>query len=257
MWRVRARCSRPFRPRCRPMSAIFAAAVADWRADTAAHEKIKKNGGAAPGLRLVENPDILATIAHRNEGRPVLVVGFAAETELVIAHAQAQARQEGLRSDRRQRRVAGVRASWAATPTRSISLPPVRRPDLADPDEGRRWRAASSALLGDIDRGPAAMSLPCPVNACRMRVGLPLPRYETAGAAGLDLVAANAGGRADHDRAPRNASSSRPASSSTTRRLRGAGPAAIGACAQAWCHGAQCARHDRRGLSAARCRFCW
>jgi phosphopantothenoylcysteine decarboxylase/phosphopantothenate--cysteine ligase len=74
--------------------AIFAAAVADWRAAAAAHEKIKKDG-AAPALTLVENPDILATIARRADRRPPLVVGFAAETEKVIEHARAKLARKG------------------------------------------------------------------------------------------------------------------------------------------------------------------
>ena len=68
--------------------AICAAAVADWRVAEAAEEKIKKRGGGAPALTLIENPDILKTIARRGSGRPSLVVGFAAETEDVVEHAQ-------------------------------------------------------------------------------------------------------------------------------------------------------------------------
>ncbi|KRE11285.1 bifunctional phosphopantothenoylcysteine decarboxylase/phosphopantothenate synthase [Bosea sp. Root381] len=75
--------------------AIFTAAVADWRAADAAPEKMKKDGGALPPLALVENPDILATIAQRRAGRPALVVGFAAETENVIAYAQAKLARKG------------------------------------------------------------------------------------------------------------------------------------------------------------------
>jgi phosphopantothenoylcysteine decarboxylase/phosphopantothenate--cysteine ligase len=75
--------------------AVFAAAVADWRVATEAGEKMKKDGNALPPLALVENPDILATIAHRSEGRPALVVGFAAETENVIAYAQAKLARKG------------------------------------------------------------------------------------------------------------------------------------------------------------------
>ncbi|QIB33773.1 bifunctional phosphopantothenoylcysteine decarboxylase/phosphopantothenate--cysteine ligase CoaBC [Ancylobacter pratisalsi] len=74
---------------------IFAAAVADWRAATAADEKMKKNGGAIPALSLVENPDILATVSRLSNHRPRLVVGFAAETENVIAHAQAKRLRKG------------------------------------------------------------------------------------------------------------------------------------------------------------------
>ncbi|HEV2604813.1 MAG TPA: bifunctional phosphopantothenoylcysteine decarboxylase/phosphopantothenate--cysteine ligase CoaBC [Microvirga sp.] len=74
---------------------IFAAAVADWRSAGAAAEKMKKDGNALPPLQLVENPDILATIARRNEGRPPLVVGFAAETQNVIPYAQAKLAKKG------------------------------------------------------------------------------------------------------------------------------------------------------------------
>jgi phosphopantothenoylcysteine decarboxylase/phosphopantothenate--cysteine ligase len=74
---------------------IFAAAVADWRTADEATEKVKKDGGALPPLRLVENPDILATVAHRTEGRPPLVVGFAAETSNVIGYAQAKLARKG------------------------------------------------------------------------------------------------------------------------------------------------------------------
>ncbi|WP_376984767.1 phosphopantothenoylcysteine decarboxylase [Bosea sp. R86505] len=75
--------------------AIFAAAVADWRVAAEAPEKMKKDGGALPPLALVENPDILAAIARRSSGRPELVVGFAAETENVVAHAQAKLARKG------------------------------------------------------------------------------------------------------------------------------------------------------------------
>ncbi len=75
--------------------AIFAAAVADWRVAAEAPEKMKKDGGSLPPLALVENPDILATIAQRSAGRPELVVGFAAETESVVAHAQAKLARKG------------------------------------------------------------------------------------------------------------------------------------------------------------------
>jgi phosphopantothenoylcysteine decarboxylase/phosphopantothenate--cysteine ligase len=71
--------------------AIFAAAVADWRVAGAATGKIKKQPGAAPpALDLVPNPDILATIAQASPRRPRLVIGFAAETDDVLANAQAK-----------------------------------------------------------------------------------------------------------------------------------------------------------------------
>ena len=57
--------------------------------------KIKKQQGRTPTLELVENPDILSTIAHRKSGRPRLVVGFAAETDDVIANAKAKLKKKG------------------------------------------------------------------------------------------------------------------------------------------------------------------
>jgi phosphopantothenoylcysteine decarboxylase/phosphopantothenate--cysteine ligase len=75
--------------------AVFAAAVADWRAERPSDNKIKKQPGKTPTLALTENPDILSTIAHRNSGRPQLVIGFAAETDNVIANAQAKLAKKG------------------------------------------------------------------------------------------------------------------------------------------------------------------
>ena len=71
-------------------AAIFAAAVADWRVDNAPAHKLKKDGGAPPSLALTPNPDILATIATPGPHRPALVVGFAAETNDVVAYATAK-----------------------------------------------------------------------------------------------------------------------------------------------------------------------
>ncbi|WP_033926554.1 bifunctional phosphopantothenoylcysteine decarboxylase/phosphopantothenate--cysteine ligase CoaBC [Sphingomonas sp. 35-24ZXX] len=74
--------------------AILVAAVADWRTADAADQKIKKTGGALPVLQLAENPDILAGLAH-DARRPALLVGFAAETENVVEHAQAKLARKG------------------------------------------------------------------------------------------------------------------------------------------------------------------
>jgi phosphopantothenoylcysteine decarboxylase/phosphopantothenate--cysteine ligase len=74
--------------------AILAAAVADWRVDRERAEKIKKRDAGAPSLALVENPDILAGLA-RHAQRPTLVIGFAAETENLIANAQEKLRRKG------------------------------------------------------------------------------------------------------------------------------------------------------------------
>jgi len=76
--------------------AIFAAAVADWRSAKVASQKMKKQGGADEELvlRLVRNPDILATVGHHAQ-RPKLVIGFAAETNDLIANAEAKLRAKG------------------------------------------------------------------------------------------------------------------------------------------------------------------
>lgn len=73
---------------------VMVAAVADWRVERAAHEKIKKRGSAPPVLMLTENPDILATVAGSTK-RPKLLVGFAAETHDVLAHAKEKRKRKG------------------------------------------------------------------------------------------------------------------------------------------------------------------
>jgi phosphopantothenoylcysteine decarboxylase/phosphopantothenate--cysteine ligase len=75
--------------------AVFAAAVADWRTASSSRDKIKKTGKGAPELTLVENPDILASVAHRKSERPQLVIGFAAETERVVDHAKVKLARKG------------------------------------------------------------------------------------------------------------------------------------------------------------------
>ena len=77
-------------------AAVFAAAVGDWRVATPTLGKIKKDGGGrAPRFDLVENPDILATVSAMKKGRPQLVVGFAAETDDVVANAAAKLKRKG------------------------------------------------------------------------------------------------------------------------------------------------------------------
>ena len=76
-------------------AAIMVAAVADWRTDTAAGQKLKKDGSGKPApLTLVENPDILATLG-RHAQRPRLLIGFAAETDKLTEYAQAKLQRKG------------------------------------------------------------------------------------------------------------------------------------------------------------------
>ncbi|GAB5438037.1 bifunctional phosphopantothenoylcysteine decarboxylase/phosphopantothenate--cysteine ligase CoaBC [Falsiruegeria mediterranea] len=74
---------------------IFAAAVADWRVSSALDRKLKKSKDGLPVLEFAENPDILKTVSRMEQGRPGLVVGFAAETNDVIENATAKRLRKG------------------------------------------------------------------------------------------------------------------------------------------------------------------
>jgi phosphopantothenoylcysteine decarboxylase/phosphopantothenate--cysteine ligase len=77
-------------------AAVMAAAVADWRVANAGTAKIKKDGsGRLPELAFAENPDILKTVSAAGANRPRLVVGFAAETDDVVANATAKRLRKG------------------------------------------------------------------------------------------------------------------------------------------------------------------
>ena len=76
--------------------AIFAAAVADWKIASYSNKKIKKQAADDDKtLTFTENPDILKTTANRTKNRPAIVVGFAAETNDVLANAQAKIKRKG------------------------------------------------------------------------------------------------------------------------------------------------------------------
>ncbi|MEP2641304.1 bifunctional phosphopantothenoylcysteine decarboxylase/phosphopantothenate--cysteine ligase CoaBC [Roseobacter sp.] len=76
-------------------AAVFAAAVADWRVAGASTRKLKKSKDGMPNLTFAENPDILKHVAQMSDGRPPLVVGFAAETDDVIENATAKRVRKG------------------------------------------------------------------------------------------------------------------------------------------------------------------
>jgi phosphopantothenoylcysteine decarboxylase/phosphopantothenate--cysteine ligase len=76
-------------------AAVCVAAVADWRADEVFKVKMKKSHEGPPTIRLVENPDILATLSARGAKRPKLVVGFAAETNDLEAQARSKLKRKG------------------------------------------------------------------------------------------------------------------------------------------------------------------
>ncbi|MEZ5920823.1 MAG: bifunctional phosphopantothenoylcysteine decarboxylase/phosphopantothenate--cysteine ligase CoaBC [Parvularculaceae bacterium] len=75
--------------------AIMCAAVADYRPENESGNKIKKEHGGIGAISLAENPDILKTVSSKKAGRPRLVVGFAAETDNVLAHARAKRIRKG------------------------------------------------------------------------------------------------------------------------------------------------------------------
>jgi phosphopantothenoylcysteine decarboxylase/phosphopantothenate--cysteine ligase len=78
---------------------VATAAVADWRPAVQADQKIKKDGTCeAPAIRFVENPDILATVAQGARARSgaLYCVGFAAESENLLAFAQAKRARKGI-----------------------------------------------------------------------------------------------------------------------------------------------------------------
>ena len=75
-------------------AAVMVAAVADWRVASEAGEKIKKGAGGTPTLQMMENPDILAGVGHHAR-RPFLVVGFAAETQNLLANAREKLKKKG------------------------------------------------------------------------------------------------------------------------------------------------------------------
>lgn len=88
-------CAQAAKSGARLDAGVFVAAVADWRPDEAFAVKLKKGKEGPPTIRLIENKDILATLAAAGPRRPRLVVGFAAETNDVEAHAKAKLARKG------------------------------------------------------------------------------------------------------------------------------------------------------------------
>ncbi len=76
-------------------AAVCLAAVADWRPEAPAGQKLKKSKSGLPTIKLIENPDILATLSASGAMRPKLVVGFAAETDQLETHAQTKLKKKG------------------------------------------------------------------------------------------------------------------------------------------------------------------
>jgi phosphopantothenoylcysteine decarboxylase/phosphopantothenate--cysteine ligase len=130
--------------------AVCVAAVADWRPEAPAERKIKKAGADPEPIRLVENPDILARLAVKSPSRPRLVVGFAAETNDVEAHAKAKLARKGcdwiVANDVSQE---GVMGGEANTVTVFSAAKPERWPRLAKGEVADRLaRRIAEALAG-------------------------------------------------------------------------------------------------------------
>src|SRR6185295_18402130 len=136
---------------------IFAAAVADWRVARAASQKLKKRGKEPPRLELTENPDILKTIASAPiSERPPLVIGFAAETENVVENAKLKRKAKG--------------ANWIV----ANDVSPAGGVMGGDRNTVHLVTAEGVDSWPELDNAE----------------GLPLPAYQSDGAAGLDLLAA-------------------------------------------------------------------
>ena len=151
--------------------------------------KIKKQQGRTPTLELVENPDILSTIAHRKSGRPRLVVGFAAETDDVIANAKAKLKKKGcdwiLANDVSPGTgIMGGDANTVHLVTADgvESWPPQSKDDVARALVERIAAALAESQAVSGDEGVEVRIMRLPHGA-----DLPLPQYHSALAAGLDL----------------------------------------------------------------------
>ncbi len=151
--------------------AIFAAAVADWRVADAGAQKIKKQAGAIPSLTLVENPDLLATVAHLSDRPSAPRRRLRRRNRKSDRQRAIQAQAKRLRLDRRQRRVAGERRDGWRSQHRAHRHP-RRRGIVAGDGQGRRRSRAGGAHRRRID-GDAAMSadVVVEVGACRTAKG--------------------------------------------------------------------------------------
>ncbi len=173
--------------------AIFAAAVADWRVANEGEQKLKKTSAGMPPLQLVENPDILATISKLTIPAPTARDRLCRRDRAPDRERQGQIRAQGLRLDRRQRCVARNRRDGRRPQHRASAGARGRRDIsgfLACDDQG-----TGRGRIGGADRqngGEGIMSTSVKVDIQQLPhgKGLALPAYQSAHAAGLDLLAA-------------------------------------------------------------------
>ena len=228
--------------------AVFAAAVADWRVDKPNANKIKKRPGASPKLDLVENPDILATVAHDARARPRLVIGFAAETDHIVEHAKAKLARKGC--DWIVANDVSVATGVMGGDRNTVHL--VTGQGRGNPgrrNRNRKWRARSSPALprrlperrGEQNRSPDHAAAPrrrpaAPRLSERAR-GRTRPRGCSAGWRAPDPRAGSARGNPHRHR------------DRDTSRRRRADQAAVRPCTSAWRDRAQLSRDRRCRLS--------
>ena len=173
--------------------AIFAAAVADWRVANEGEQKLKKTSAGMPPLQLVENPDILATISKLKDKRPPLVIGFAAETEHLIDNAKAKIARKGcdwiVANDVSPATgVMGGDRNTVHLLTRDGERD--QRRFLAGHDQGTGRDRTGGADRQNRGEGFVSATIKVDIRQLPHGEGLPLPAYQTADAAGLDLLAA-------------------------------------------------------------------
>ncbi len=173
--------------------AIFAAAVADWRVANAGEQKLKKTSAGMPPLQLVENPDILATISKLRDKRPQARDRLRRRNRASDRQRQGKTRAQGLRLDRRQRRVARDRRD-GRRPQHGSSADPRRRRHqgrfLAGDDQGRSRIRAGGAHRQRNGETIVSAIVKVDIRQLPHGEGLALPAYQSAHAAGLDLLAA-------------------------------------------------------------------
>ena len=179
--------------------AIFAAAVADWRvASAGARRRSRRAARARRSLELVENPDILKTVAADRTGkRPPLVIGFAAETENVIEHATRKRKAKGcdwiVANDVSPETgiMGGDRNTVHLITAQGVeSWPELDKTEVARRLVARRGRMARRTHGRHMTRKPARHTARIKVVRLPHGEGLALPAYQSEGAAGMDLLAA-------------------------------------------------------------------
>ena len=180
--RVRHRCLPRVRRRCRPMlrCSLPQLPTGVWPI----RRREDQEGCCRAVVELIPNPDILATVAAPGPARPRLVVGFAAETDDLMANAQGKLRRKN--ADWIVANDVSAETGIMGGDENEIHL--ITAAGVEDwPQAGQ---TGSRAPPGKTHCGGAAMTVPVRVRRLPHNQDLPLPCYATDGAAGMDLLAA-------------------------------------------------------------------